>query len=584
MSGICGIIRFDGKTVEKEEIQKMLDAIQNRGNDTTGKWLADNVGFGHKMLWTTPESHYDNQPQVSQDCNLIITADARIDNRDELFKKLEIDENDFSVITDTALILRSYEKWGEECPDHLLGDFAFAIWDKKKEQLFCVRDHVGIRPFYYYIDEHFFCFSSEISSLFSIASIEKLINNNAIDTFIEHITLTYEETFFKNIKRLSSAHKIIMCAEGITYSRYWFPEKLKINKEISFEEAAKKFKNLLQDAINVRLRSAYPVGCELSGGLDSSSILCLAAGMSQGKDIIPFSQRYGDLDCDESYYSDLVAQSLGMNIQTVRVDKLDYVVEYSLERYFKAFHDWPTYGSFMGLLPVAKKIQKQNIRILLTGQGGDHIVEGNLYILVDYLKAFKFGKLYKELSYYKWSRKIIKNYVVKPILPKFIFKVKDFLSLKKRKKSVYPNNFFENEDSNLVFPTFAFKEDIDSIVGTFTSFWADSNIYHNIEKFNIESRHPYFDVRLIEFCLSIPEEYKLMHGISKRILKEAMKGILPEPVRSRNDKADFGEFVAMQLSSEFKKKDNNVIKSILKSSCILGIEKWQKEILSQKKE
>ena len=575
MSGICGIIRFDGKKVKEEEIQKMLDAMQNRGNDTEGIWIDENIGFGHKMLWTTPESLYDNQPKVSQDGDLIITADARIDNREELFEKLEIDENDFSVIPDTALILWSYEKWGEECPSYLLGDFAFAIFDKIKKKIFFAKDHIGMRPFYYYVDKHFFYFSSEILPIFSIPSIKKLRNDHSIETFLENTTLGYEETFFKNIKRLSSAHKMILYNNNIAFSRYWFPEKLKINKDISFEDASKRFKELLEEAVQVRLRSAYPIGCELSGGLDSSSVLCLAANMNRGKDITPFSKRYGDLACDESYYSDLVAESLGMNIQTVRIDELDYNVKYSLDKYLKSFPDWPTYANFMGLLPMAEKIQKKNIRILLTGQGGDHIAEGNLFILADYLKAFKFYKLYKELRYYQWSRKIIKNYVIKPILPKFIFIVKDFLTLGKRKKSVYPNNFYENENSNIGFSSFAFKKDVDSVIGPFTSFWADSNVYHNIEKFNIESRHPYFDVRLIEFCLSLPEEYKLKYGISKRILKEAMKGILPEPVRSRNDKAEFSVPVVMQLESELNKKSGTMSTNILKNSCILGIEKWK---------
>lgn len=585
MSGICGIVRFNGQAIKKEEIQNMLNAMKNRGNDSEGMWVEGNVGFGHKMLWTTPESLYDNQPQVSQNGDLTITADARIDNREELFEKLEIDENKFNNITDTVLVLWSYEKWGEECPKYLLGDFVFAIFDKKKNKLFFAKDHIGIRPFYYYIDKCFFCFSSEISPIFSLSSVEKIRDDNAIETFLESTTLAYEETLFQNIKRLPPAHKISLVHNDITFSRYWFPEELKIDQKITFEEATQKFKILLQEAIQVRLRSAYPIGCELSGGLDSSSILCLTSRINREKDIFPFSQRYGNLECDESYYSDLVADVLGMHVQTVRVDKLDYNKEYSLKKYFQSFPDWPTYGSFMGLLPIAKKAERQNIRILLTGQGGDHIVGGNLYILSDYLRTLKFCKLYKELKYYKWSKKIIKNYIIKPILPKYIFKIKDFLTFKKRKIMVSQTSFFKKIDHGIKDTSLAFNESLGYVSGTLNAFWCDSNIYHNIEKFNIESRHPYFDVRLVEFCLSLPEEYKLKQGVSKRILKEAMKGILPEQVRSRNDKAEFSEAVMGQLIKETNNEKQDIISfGILKMSMKIGLKKWLERNFTNGKE
>lgn len=132
MSGICGIVRFDGKPVEPEEIQKMLHTMPNCGHDAEGIRVDGSVGFGHRMLWTTPESLHENQPLVSKDGNLIVTADARLDNRDELFEKLAIKEKDFSIVTDIDLILWSYQKWGEDCPKHLTGDIAGAIWDKKK--------------------------------------------------------------------------------------------------------------------------------------------------------------------------------------------------------------------------------------------------------------------------------------------------------------------------------------------------------------------------------------------------------------------------------------------------------------------
>lgn len=583
MSGICGVIRFDEQAVEEEEIQNILDAMQNRGNDAEGIWVDNNVGFGHKMLWNTPESLHENQPLVSLNSKLIITADARIDNREELLNKLEINENDFSVITDTDLIVWSYEKWGEECPKYFLGDFVFAIFDKVKKKFFFAKDHIGIRPFFYYIDEQFFCFTSELSALFSIDSIKKQPNNYAIKNFLEDHSLRYEETFYQNIKRLSPAHWIMLEKDKIRVSKYWYPEQIKINKSISFKDASDKFKNLLEEAIKVRLRTAYSVGCELSGGLDSSSVACIASKIKLSKSITLFSQRYGGWTCDESYYSNLVGKSLNLDIQSVRVDQLDYKKEYSLDNYFGMFPDWPTYGSFMGLLPIANNAQEKNIRVLLTGQGGDHIVAGNLYMFADYLKTFQLKKLYVELKYRKWQKKIIKSYVIRPNLPGFIMKLRSVLTIKHRNYTKNKESKIENQSSS-----FAFNADLDYVSGTFNAFWNDSNIYHNIERFNIESRHPYFDIRLVEFCLSLPAEYKLKLGVSKRILREAMKGILPEPVRIRNDKAEFSKPVEIQSNIEYNEKEliymkervgyypNIDKKNVLASSYLNGVVKWYK--------
>ena len=158
MSGICGIVRFDGKPAENIKIQKMLDVMHNCGNDAEKIWVAGSIGFGHKMLWTTPESFHEKQPLVSDDGNLILTADARIDNREEIFELLDVGEKKNDVVTDANLILRSYLKWGEECPKYLIGDYAFAIWDTESNKLYCARDTMGIKQFYYYMNEA--CFIS----------------------------------------------------------------------------------------------------------------------------------------------------------------------------------------------------------------------------------------------------------------------------------------------------------------------------------------------------------------------------------------------------------------------------------------
>ncbi len=166
MSGIVGIYYINGRPVEGETLGRMVDILAHRGPDGADIWCEGNIGLGHRMLWTTPESLMEKQPLVDRTGNLVLTADARIDNRGELISALRLNDSPVEKITDSALILAAYAEWGNQCPEKLIGDFAFAIWDKRKQVLFCARDHMGVKPFYYYYEPgKFFAFASEIKGL-----------------------------------------------------------------------------------------------------------------------------------------------------------------------------------------------------------------------------------------------------------------------------------------------------------------------------------------------------------------------------------------------------------------------------------
>ncbi len=169
MSGIAGIYYLDEKPVEWETLSRMVDRLVHRGPDGADVWCSESIGLGHRMLSTTPESLLEKLPLVSRSGDLAITADARIDNRDELIGLLRLKDYPAEKITDSQLILTAYEKWGESCSQYLLGDFAFAIWDRRKQTLFCGRDHFGVKPFYYYYcSGQIFVFASEIKALFCL--------------------------------------------------------------------------------------------------------------------------------------------------------------------------------------------------------------------------------------------------------------------------------------------------------------------------------------------------------------------------------------------------------------------------------
>ena len=176
MSGIAGILYRDGRPVQQPDIQEMLSAIAFRGPDERGTWTDGPVGFGNCLLRTTPESVYEAQPFKNTRDDLVITADARIDNRDELVSTLNLASRQPLLLSDSELILASYEKWGEHCAEKLLGDFSFAIWDKRQQRLYCAVDHFRLKPFIYYNSDNSFIFSSQMSGLLPGKLVPKELN------------------------------------------------------------------------------------------------------------------------------------------------------------------------------------------------------------------------------------------------------------------------------------------------------------------------------------------------------------------------------------------------------------------------
>ncbi len=543
MSGICGIIRFDGKPVKKEEIKRMLDSMKNRGSDSQELWVDGNVGFGHKMLWVTPESLHESQPTVSEDGDLVITADARIDNREELLGKLEIDENDFTVITDVDLILWSYKKWGEDCSKFLTGDFAFSIWDKKRQELYAARDYMGIKPYFYYLDDKIFVFASEVNPINKVLYQKNEINFQALKIFSKYGAIGCDETFTENIYRLKAFHRLwVNKNNNIKITRFWFPETIKINYNMTLENAMSGFRDQFFRSIKSKLRSITPVGIELSGGLDSSSVTAVAAHLSETNELHPISHHYGDMSCDEREYSVSVLKHFGLDALCIDADKIEYGKLAALDKWNSLNPEYPGSGNFLSCLYKLELLQKNEIRVVLTGHGGDHLMTGNGFFFKDYILSGQMKSILRELKERKYSpyfiasqlqwflpsrlRKVIRNFLGK-------FNEDEFYS------KICADNFPLKTD------TYQFQE-IQAYAGLFYQFWIDFNPNKVAGKYGIEVRHPFFDKRLFEFMLTVPNFYKKNENITKYLLKESLKDLLPKKIYYRNDKAEFSELVNIQ--------------------------------------
>ena len=287
MSAIAGIYYRDQHLVDHELLQRMVDNLAHHGPDGVGVWHDHEIGLGHCLLWTTPESVYERFPLRSQLGNLVLVSDARIDNRDELLSTLNLIDHPAEKITDGQLLLSAYEKWGCNCPNQLLGDFSFAIWDENRRTLFCARDHFGVKPLYYYASDRIFAFASEIKALLCLPEVPRQLNEIRV---AEHLILLDSDpkiTFYRDIFRLPPACHLSVNAHSLKVYEYWSLESNRALSLGSNQEYANQFLDLFTEAVRCRLRSVSPVGAMLSGGLDSSSITCVARNLLAAEGSLP---------------------------------------------------------------------------------------------------------------------------------------------------------------------------------------------------------------------------------------------------------------------------------------------------------
>ncbi|MDM9379608.1 lasso peptide isopeptide bond-forming cyclase [Chlorogloeopsis sp. ULAP01] len=569
MSGIVGVYYLDGQSVDHQKLGQMVDIIAHRGPDNAGIWIDGCVGLGHRMLWTTPESLLEKLPYHTGD--LTITADARIDNRDELICALELNDYPAEKVTDSQLILAAYEKWGKQCPEHLLGDFAFAIWDRRKQILFCARDHFGVKPFYYYSSAQAFVFGSEIKAIFCLPDVPRQINEVRIGDYLVSMFEDTTITFYQDILRLPPAHRMIVSCEGIKLESYW---SLNPNHELrlgSDEEYAAKFRELFSEAVRCRMRSAYPLGTMLSGGLDSSSITCTARKIleEEGGSVLPtFSAIFDKVsECDERAYINPVLAQGGMKPHYVCADQISPLID-SLFKHL----DEPLFAFNLYLnRSIYKVAQQQGVRIILDGFDGDSTVSHGVsylnelainkrwFSLIQQLKGFA-----KNFNYSFWQLlwQYLWKYEFEPIIRKYKplrIGQRVWQALQRR---VMRTSGSANQPtwSTILNPDFVervgLKERRKSLNKLFLYSQENQRAQHYYSlargvmpytlevldkaaaEFGIELRFPFWDKRLVEFCLSVPGEQKIHQGWTRMVMRRGMAGILPQEVQWRGGKSN----------------------------------------------
>lgn len=403
MSGITGIFNRDGRPVNPNDLNRMVDTIAHRGPDGSGIWHDGSVGFTHRMMWTTPESLHEKLPFYRSDADVAITADARIDNRDELMDALGIQKRTGITITDSELILETYLKWGEKTPEKLLGDFVFVIWDGRKRCLFCARDPMGVKTLYYYLSDKYFVFASEIKGILCINDIPRQINELRIAEFIVREINDAVSTFYKDIFAFSAAHWMIITCGAVRKQLYWSPNPETELRLSSDQEYAEAFRTVFFDAVGCRLRSAFPVGSTLSGGMDSSSISCVARDILNSRKqsmlhtfsgIFPGLSNEERRNIDERPYMQSVVDMGGIVPHNVIMDTVSPLVD--IDKILFHLDEPHAAGNMYLHWEFFKEARKSGVRILLDGTDGDTTVSYGFDYLTELTRSFRARELIKE--------------------------------------------------------------------------------------------------------------------------------------------------------------------------------------------
>lgn len=539
MCGISGIFYFNQKKAVASEINSMLSEIKYRGPDDEGVYVKDAVGLGHKRLSIIDLSSAGHQPMFDRSGRFCIIHNGEVYNYIELRRELS-SKYDFKSRTDSEVILYSYMEWGTECLKRFNGMFAFAVYDTKKERLFLARDRFGVKPLYYYWDEEKFIFASEIKSILQIVPEEKAADDTVIfDYIVFNRTDQYEDTFYTKIKRLDHGCYGLIEKGNVSFNK-WYSLSENVNGSKAFQTPLE-FRDTFIDAVRLRLRSDVPVGVCLSGGLDSSSITSVLNSHLEKDDLQTFSAVYGQgITGDENGYIELMKHSVcNMHRTYPSADTLYKDMESFVKCIGEPVPSTSPYAQFKVM-----ELAKGNVTVLLDGQGADEILAGYHYFFGNYYKELllklRFLRLLKEsFLYYKNQHSMFAfKTLVYYLLPG---------SLKSRAKLLGRNyikrDFFEKEQENTRLPGTLFGAPSlkEALLAHFEYKlehllkWEDRNSMW----FSLESRVPFLDYRLVEGTLSLPPEKIISQGITKYILRQAVKGILPEKIRMRQDKIGF---------------------------------------------
>jgi len=575
MCGITGKIFFSQeKNIEESEIKRMTDVIQHRGPDDEGFYINKNVGLGFRRL-SIIDLNTGHQPLSNESGSKWIVFNGEIYNFWELRRELQQKGYFFKTKTDTEVILKLYEEYGVHCVDYLRGMFAFAIWDNDTQQIFCVRDRFGIKPFYYYSDKEKLVFASEIKAILKSKNVDKTLSTDGLDSYFTFGYITSDLSIYKEIKKLQPAHYLLLSFKNkvtLQIKRYWEicfqPDYSKTENQWSEE-----IESALSESVKLHMISDVPLGAFLSGGIDSSSVVAMMAKNSN-QPIKTFSIGFKEQKYNELQYARQIATKYGCehHEQIVDPESIDLLPKL-VNAYDEPFADSsaiPTY--------YVSKLARKHVTVALSGDGGDELFAG-------------YG-IYKRLNDIYSNPLNFKS----PLLNKFIwgnlhkiipYNVRGksatyFLSQNRKLVSAYSNVWPRAERKKLLLNhgivntstgSESYKEDIlnkgsyDFVTNMqnldLKTYMVDS-ILTKVDRASminsLEVRVPLLDHKFAELTFKIPSYLKLQKNDQKYILKQAMAPYLPPSILN-HPKQGFGIPLEFWFKDDLKQYVNDTLLS-----------------------
>lgn len=560
MCGIAGIIKFNGSSISTNEIDELTDSLAHRGPDGRGTWFNQNknIALGHRRLSILDLSDAGHQPMISKDGFLTLVLNGEIFNFIEIKNELKDKGHTFISHTDTEVVLTAYKQWGLKMLDKFNGMWAMAIYNSKTHCLTLSRDRFGVKPLYYFYDENELIFASEVKSLHKHLISKVSINKKIINNILRYDPSYHgtDQTYLNEVKSLKAGSNLILDNGKIDFSQWYSLPKIKVPK--TFDEQANTLKGILKDAIKIRLRSDVPVGTCLSGGIDSGAISSLINTFNANDDqrFTNFTHRsfcagFPGLDLDETKDAVRLANQLDIELDVEIINPPSIIL---LEKAMKETDGPMPAFAFFPIWQLYGYIKKQNITVTLDGQGADEML-GGYYLAFDaMLGALDKGDIKWMLDVKKTysniherSRLWVKNdlkHLIKikliNIIQAFKYPIKKVLSYVSlyrfdslKKGSNNENDKVLNQFNNS-FDKALYKQFFETPLPFLLHQYDRASMANGIE-----CRMPFMDYRVVEYIFSLPAQSKVGGGYTKRVLREALKGILPDETRLNKTKTGF---------------------------------------------
>lgn len=549
MSAIVGLFNRAQNPIPSTYIDHLLEATAHRGVDGQSMACDDGVALAVQHLFTTEEAQqtHGRLPRDSSG-RFRLAFSGRIDNRAELQRKLD---PHFGMLheSDELLVLRAYQRWKGACVDHLIGAFAFVVWDNVERTLFCARDFLGIKPFYYFKSGEWFIWCSEIRPIITLPNVPTDINEGIIAERLCNHFDNQSETLYAHVQRLPPAHTLTVTPTNVYLSRYWDSGNIAATSYQRDADYIERFRELLDQAVAARLRTNRRIAAQLSGGIDSSCIVVTAdqlrTAASNPVELDTITYTFEDPTADESQYARAITsqrQGAAHFISCPYPTKNDYDTQIaqtllppSPPNDDSAMHDL---------------VREQNIRVVLTGKGGDEWLSGSPRYLGDLIQAHDWPNLatalrdYVQFGGYMLAGKAFLYNGILPFFPDAVQRIKRH----RLKVPVWIDDTFAKR-VNLLERLQAPKSE--QAFSSFTQAYhfalgTDGYIGYTNECLDLEAgrhgyelRQPLNDQRLVEFSLGLPDDLRFRFNQTRYIMRQSVKACLPHEISARIDKADF---------------------------------------------